>query len=300
MDGTEVLSYGLWKSPVTADLLSQQSSIGSIRINESQRKIYAVQTGPDHPAQLVAISCPGSTPHAEDLLPSPYSVGTQVYEYGGGAFAVSRDGRRIVFSDSSTGSVCILDPLDRSVRKCIEQLNRRYADFDIHPVYPHWVCAVEEDISALNHSTTSHALVLLDTASGEVVKLEDQDDFYSQMRFSPDGHQICWLAWSHPHMHFTGAVLYVGKIEQGRLVSKERIGGIPGREAIAQPRWSPAGRLHFLRDRSGFWHLCVYHAQSAESLEIAISGIEHCDMGNPDFGLGRYEELACSHIFDAH
>src|SRR5439155_16266819 len=70
-------------------------------------------------------------------------------------------------------------------------------------------------------------------------------DFFAAPRPSPDGARLAWLTWEHPRMPWDGTELWV---------DGERVAGGP-EESIVCPTWSPAGELHFVSDRTGWWNL---------------------------------------------
>src|SRR5436190_21231392 len=56
-------------------------------------------------------------------------------------------------------------------------------------------------------------------------------------------------------MPWDGCELWVGELgEEGRIIASQLIAG-GETESIFQPQWSPAGVLHFVSDRTGWWNL---------------------------------------------
>ena len=72
---------------------------------------------------------------------------------------------------------------------------------------------------------------------------------------SPDGSRLAWLAWDHPRMPWDGTELWVGDLAADGIVRAPPGGRRRGDESIFQPGWSPAGELHFVSDRTGWWNL---------------------------------------------
>ncbi len=89
----------------------------------------------------------------------------------------------------------------------------------------------------------------------EAKVISSGNDFYSSPRLSSDGSLLAWLTWNHPNMPWDGTELWQGEVKKdGTLGQAERIAGGIG-ESIYQPEFSPAGILHFISDRTGWWNL---------------------------------------------
>jgi len=80
----------------------------------------------------------------------------------------------------------------------------RYADFNIHPLNPRWVIAVQEDHKS---STVENCLVAIDKMSCTTVTIAHGADFYSYPRFNKEGTKVCWIQWNHPEMPWTSTTL---------------------------------------------------------------------------------------------
>src|SRR5204862_4233968 len=86
-------------------------------------------------------------------------------------------------------------------------------------------------------------------------------------RLAPDGKQLAHLSWDHPRMPWDGTELWV---------DGERVAGGP-EESVVQPAWSPAGRLHWASDRSGWWNLYregepLYPAEAEFAMPLWVFG----------------------------
>jgi dipeptidyl aminopeptidase/acylaminoacyl peptidase len=92
------------------------------------------------------------------------------------------------------------------------------------------------------------------------------NDFYSSPRLSPDGGRLAWLTWNHPNMPWDGCELWVAEVNaDGSPGSVQKIAGREN-ESIFQPQWSPAGELHFVSDRTGWWNLYRWREGRIEPL----------------------------------
>ena len=82
-----IAPYGSWKSPITPDLIVQDSvGLGPIQLDGDD--VYWVEMRPDEGARNVIVrrTSDGTT---SDVNPPPFNVRTRVHEYGGLCFWVS-------------------------------------------------------------------------------------------------------------------------------------------------------------------------------------------------------------------
>ena len=111
-------------------------------------------------------------------------------------------------------------------------------------------------------------------------------DFYGPLALSPDGDRLAWLTWQLPDMPWDGSELWVADLDaDGRPTGARRVAGNRS-ESIAEPRWSPDGRLHFVSDRTDWWNL--YRHEADRSI-TALAPLE-TEFAGPQwvFGLSTY------------
>ena len=115
------------------------------------------------------------------------------------------------------------------------------------------VCVRERHEDAAVHNE----LVLVDADGARPpVVLQHGHDFYSFPRVSPDGDAAGLDGVGSPE-HAVGRDRADGRravAARVALSDVRRVAGGAG-ESIFQPAWSPAGRLHFVSDRTGWWNL---------------------------------------------
>mgnify|MGYP003544887088 CR=1 FL=1 len=84
--------------------------------------------------------------------------------------------------------------------------------------------------------------------------------------------RLAWLAWNHPSMPFFDTELWLAEVAaDGALSAPRRIAGGIG-ESLAQPQWSPDGRLYVVSDRSGWWNL--YRVAADDDAHDAPAALE--------------------------
>lgn len=231
--------YGSWTSPITAESIARESislaepwiagdAIWWIESRPSEGRDVIVRTQLDRSDRL-------------DAIPAEFSARTRVHEYGGGAYTVVGDS--VVFSGDADGRVYRARPGEQPAPLTPEPArprSLRYADF----------AAAGERIFAVRESherggQAVNEIVAFDLEEpGEPDVIASGRDFYAAPRPGPGG-ALAWLAWDHPLMPWDGCELWVDGAQ---------VAGGP-EESIAQPAWSPDGRLHWISDRSGWWNL---------------------------------------------
>jgi dipeptidyl aminopeptidase/acylaminoacyl peptidase len=290
MSPQETAPYGSWRSPITPAFITSLVGIPT-EIQLSGDNIYWLEMRPQEAGRYV-IMRRTSDGSIDDMTASDFNVRTRVHEYGGGSFTVH--GEVIFFSNFSDQRLYRLEP-DRAPEPITPEpdvpAGLRFAE-----------CQVTGDGSLIICVHESHEV------SGEVINelaafptdgsqlpwvIADGHDFYASPRISPDGTQLAWLTWDHPQMPWDGSELWVAKLQSdGTLAESRKVAGGP-EESIFQPEWSPAGHLHFISDRTGWWNL--YKERDGELIPLAP--IE-ADLGEPQwaFGFSRYAILADSRI----
>src|ERR671919_750758 len=83
-----IASYGSWKSPITADLITAKT-IGFGQLVTDEENIYWSESRPLEGGRTVIMRrTPDGT--ITECTPPDYYVRSRVHEYGGGAFAVHK------------------------------------------------------------------------------------------------------------------------------------------------------------------------------------------------------------------
>jgi dipeptidyl aminopeptidase/acylaminoacyl peptidase len=252
--------YGSWISPITTDLIAGQSlRLDGLTVDGTTLVWSESRPAEDGRTVLVRRNAAGEI---HDLTPPPFSARTRVHEYGGGAYAAHR--AVTVFSNVPDNRVYRIDR-DGAITALTHRRDQRFADFEFDPQRDR-VFAVREDHGSPGEPV--NCLVTLDltgSPSGGRV-LTGGHDFVASPRLSPDGRQLAWLTWDHPNMPWDETTLWCAEIHpDGRLGPTRRVAG--GRSiSVQEPRWSPAGVLHYVCDETGWWNLYRWTDQGAVPL----------------------------------
>lgn len=316
MAETKIAPYGSWKSPITADLILQ-GAVGLGMVKTDGADVYWLEMRPNEGGRTCIVR---RAPDGElrDVTPPAFNARTRVHEYGGGDFVVHEG--TIYFSNFADQRLYRQTPDAPEPLPLTPESNSelRYADA-LFDAARRRLVAVREDhrgISAGGAHEPANALVALSLDAGENATdggrvLASGYDFYASPRLSPDGRQLAWLCWNHPNMPWDGTELWLGDVAaDGALANSRRLAG--GRdESIFQPEWSPAGRLHFVSDRSGWWNL--YRAGegldegegagAGEATEFESLCEMEAEFGQPQWGFGMSTyafasdgEIVCAYI----
>ena len=282
--------YGSWKSPITADLLVS-NTIAHERILIDGDDVYWVETRPSEGGRSVVVRRT-SAGEISDITPSGFNARTRVHEYGGGAYTVEQGA--VYFSNFADQRLNRQTP-GAGPEPLTPAGDWRYADYVIDRPRQRMICVREDHADSRREAVNTLVSIPLDGGPGRT--LVAGADFYATPRLHPGGARLAWLAWNHPNMPWDGTELWTGEIDAtGRIGECRKVAG--GREeSIFQPAWSPAGVLHFVSDRSGWWNLYRWHAGRAEPLcEMeAEFGVPQWGLGMSTYGFAAPDLVVCAY-----
>ncbi len=272
---TVTAPYGSWDSPITISMLTE-AGVGLGGVSTDGGDLYWLEGRALEGGRQALVRRTGHGV-VEDVVPASFNSRSRVHEYGGGSYAV-RDGVIVScdFEDQRVyrieeGGVFPITPEPKT------PAGDRFADFVFHG--DRIVCVRErhrEDREAVN---TLVAFPLDGSEKPQVIA--KGHDFYSSPRISPDGTRLAWLSWDHPRMPWDGTELWCAALAaDGSISEPELVAGGPD-ESIFQPEWSPAGVLHFVSDRTGWWNLFRLVDGHIEALHLM-----EAEFGVPQWVLG--------------
>ena len=282
-----IAPYGSWASELGAERVARAGlRLGQLAL-DGDAVLWTEGRAADSGRNVLVRAEPGAAPH--DCTPAPWNVRSRVHEYGGGAFAV--DGADVFFVHFDDQQV-YRQGASGAVTAVTHGADRRYAD--LLPDRRHRrLIAVREDHGGEAPRERPpeaaqepvNALVAIDLGSGAETVLAGGHDFYASPALAPAGDRLAWLSWDHPDMPWDGCELWVAAIEaDGTLAAPRRVAGGRG-VSIFQPAWSPAGELHFVSDRSGWWNLYRERGGAVEPLSPMSAEFGEAQW---QFGLSTY------------
>lgn len=294
MNTPQMASCGSWKSPITSDLIVDQTvGIGSLAVN--QGNIYWLEKRPQEQGRNLLLGY-GNSEEVKIFTPAPLSVRSKIHEYGGGAFVV--DENTIYFSNYQDGKI-YQQVIGTQPYPLTDKLEQRYGDLIVDRDRNRLICVCED------HSVAGEAvnnLVTINLSTGRKQNLVTGNDFYSSPRLSPDGKYLAWLSWNHPDMPWDSTYLWLAQLDAEGMVLKPELiaGGIA--ESICEPKWGDDGTLYFSSDRTNWWNL--YRRQPDGKVEILHQQAAEFAYPHWVFGLSTYavvqERLICAYSADGY
>jgi dipeptidyl aminopeptidase/acylaminoacyl peptidase len=248
MDAPQVQPYGSWKSPITAEQIAS-GAIGLGEVRLAGPEIYWTEMRPTEGGRSVVVR---RRPDGgvEDCIPEGFNARTRVHEYGGGSYLVADTGLFFTnFADQRVYRVRRGEP----PAPITPARDFRYADLVWDARLGRILCVLEDHTSG---GEPRNSLAALEAdGNAPALTIASGRDFYAAPRLSPDGTTLAWMEWSHPHMPWDAAEVWMASIDRdgslGRLIY---VAGGDGVSAV-QPLWSPDGVLHFVSDRNDWWNL---------------------------------------------
>jgi len=244
--------YGSWPSPVSADFLAT-GGVGLEEPRFGDGLVYWLEARPTQEGRSVIVSGDAFS-EPRDVIPADFNARTKVHEYGGGSYWLH--GSTVFFANFADQRVYRVDRGDEPVAITPETGGRvRYADGIVTADGSTIVCVRERHEGNSAAEVWNELVTIPADGSSEPRILVGDRDFVSDPKLSPDGTKLSWLAWDLPDMPWDGSEVWVGDVDGDlRVTGARRVVGSRD-ESIFQPSWSPAGELHFVSDRTGWWNL---------------------------------------------
>ena len=285
MPSTKTAPYGSWRSPITSDLIVEQTTVLS-EVRLAGNDSYWLEGRPREQGRNVIVHA-GPDGAAIDITPAAFNARTRVHEYGGTSWLVA--GAACIFSNFADQRLY----LQRGGESAPEPLTPapldpkhhfRYGDGVLDEGRRRWI-GVREDHTGDGEPVNAIVAIDLDQAGASPgYVLVGGNDFFCSARQSPDGNRMVWLAWDHPNMPWNGTTLHLADIGADGMPTATRAiaGGVT--ESVFQPEWSPDGtEIIFVSDRTGWWNLYAYEIATGTTWPLCLMQAE---FGGPQWNLG--------------
>jgi len=203
--------------------------------------LYWIEGRPELAGRSVVVRwAPNTIPGV--ISPDALSLGSRVHEYGGGAMAVlDHDGPLIVGVNATDQSIVSFRPNQPSsiVVPGVEGIC--WGDLSEVPRVGS-VLAVREDTRI---TPVRRSVAMIEVSTGRTSTILEGRDFFAGARVSPDGTQMCWMAWDHPSMPWEAGEVWVAELHR----DNQEI-SIANQRCLAGGLGSPAGHPEFGSDGS--------------------------------------------------
>lgn len=266
---SETLPFGTWPSIITAaDVAAAAPRYdGAAFVGD---EVWWAQSIPAEGGRMAIFRERDDAP----VLPSPWSAGSRVHEYGGAAWAandagdlffVEKSDQRIYLLAAGAADPRPLTPVDPAARfgGLRLQRGRLLAVREVHTSAP----VPERDI------------VDVPLDSSGVISLAAGSDFVAGPAISPDGTRLAWIAWNHPSMPWDAAEARVGILGADGVHDVRTL----SRTCATQVAWAADGSVLFTDDPTGRWNL--YATSPDEAAPRALAPAD-ADTGGPLWVLG--------------
>ena len=257
--------------------------------------VYWIESRPAEAGRSVIVRWTAET-GAQDVTPPGYNARTRAHEYGGGAYWVEEG---TVYFANFADQILYRQAPDQTPAPLTPE-GYRYADGIVDRGRGRIIC-VREDHTVAGREAENTLVAIDAQAGGAGEVIARGHDFYSSPALSPDGTQLCWLAWRHPNMPWTATELWLADVTAGGDVVNARcIEGAGGGDAIFQPMWSPDGQLTFVSDRTDWWNLYRWQPDGAQALApmAAEFALPQWIFGRSTYAFVSAQELVCAFLRD--
>lgn len=265
------LQYGLWPSPVSAEMLAQSLQLEELVWTPDGEQLLWLEV---RDGRGVVVCYPAAACAGRDLTDAQDVRGKVGYR--GGALS------------ASAGCALYAESDGRIYRQPIGSGEPR-------GVTPAFGCAASPTASPDGrwllyvHAAEGEDVLALCDVGGQrwPQRVARGADFYMQPCWAPNGGRIAWIEWDHPQMPWDGTRLQIAevRIDDGhpRVGPARTIAGGP-ETSIFQPLFSPDGRyLAYVSDRSGWYELHLHDLARDEQRQLTE---QRAELGMPAWQQG--------------
>jgi len=252
---------------VSAAMVAHGRTLGEPRLSPDGEKVSFVSAEGARSA-LVVIDLVAGIEQVITTAPGPRSA----RPFGGGTYGWMPDGTALVFVDSGGGlwRVPATGGPTTSIRPGVRG---RSIGSPVVSADGHWIAYTVDDcevVVASLHDPTTLPVVISNGA-----------DFCFDPVWAPDGSAVLWHEWDMPNMPWDSSRIVAANPDplDGRKAPYTIVGGDD--ISVGQPRFSSAGHLAYLYDRSGWANIWV---RDPEARAVAADLHEHAD---PTWGPGQ-------------
>lgn len=219
-------SYLDCQSLLTSEEVFQQTVAFSYLSVDEKGRLFWVENRPEDGGRAVLV-VRNASGDIHDVIPTPFSARSRVFEYGGYSYTVANDWAYFVnLSDQRIYKINLNNLSSAPVPLTTEHTEEgglgKYADLGVSPDGRWLVFAYENESPKKEAINEVGVIDLHDSGLQEAKTLVAGADFYKSPIFSPDGKSLAWLEWNHPYMPWDSTLLFEAVFENGRLNTKKK------------------------------------------------------------------------------
>ncbi len=272
---------GSWESPLAASAVAGHVLRLSYPRITDDGSIYWIEGRPTEAGRSVLVQRrpDGAT---VDLTPAPLNVRSRVHEYGGLPYAVSSEGH-VYFVDFGDQRLWHAAPgtAPRPLPGSAAHTGWRFADLIVDEARARLIAIGEHHGD--DGREVQNDIVAVDLRDGHVDVLVRGADFHASPVLSPDGKQLAWLSWNHPHMPWDASALFIATLDEaGRPGPATHVAG-DHRASAFVPAFAADGSLYFAWEPNGYWNL---HRSADGQITPVLPAPMEAEVGSPLWGAG--------------
>jgi dipeptidyl aminopeptidase/acylaminoacyl peptidase len=275
------LPYGSWPSPISADMLLADTTvgIGLPRVDGDDLYWLESRASDGGRSEVVRRRPDGSV---DRLTPAPWNVRSRVHEYGGGSYGVAQG--IVVFAHLADLRLYRLSPEDSAPVPITPEGVHRYAE-PVIDVPRRLVYAIREDHTDPKAPLNTLVVLDLDGSNDDGGRtVFDGTDFVTALCLSPDRDRLAFVTWDLPKMPWEGGTVHVAELGEDGLPTSGRT-VTDGSTWVQQPRFGPDRRLYWIEESGEWANLAAVDLddEAATPQRFEVDGLE---FGLPNWFLG--------------
>ncbi|MFO0549609.1 MAG: prolyl oligopeptidase family serine peptidase [Polyangiaceae bacterium] len=301
------LPYGRWPSPISAAMLAEGGAKAAFPEIVDAGVATWLESRPAERGRAVVMRANlAGAAEPDELIPKDASARSRIQEYGGKPYLVA--GSRVVFVSAKDQRLWLHDREQNTTVPITEVGGLRFGEPLLDAPRGRVIVSAEELFEGSEpqrEPLAGIAAITLDDGArprGHVEWLA-RGVFLAAPALSPDGRELAFLAWEHPHMPWDAAALYVAELDEAGSVkgAPRHVAGGPDGAAF-QPMYSPQGELFVsLEHPPEAWSLCrVRRDRSVERIATSWGevGGPLWNLGTRVYGFADARTLIAAHQID--